>query len=43
MSEEMSEWLEQVEEFANDPTPTNYLRLRSLTEAAIRNPPTETC
>jgi hypothetical protein len=43
MSEEMRQWLEQVEEFANDPTPTNYLRLRSLTEAAIRNPPPETC
>ena len=42
MSEEISDWLEQVEEFANDPSPTNYLRLRSLTEA-IRNAPPETC
>lgn len=27
MSREMSEWLEHVEKFANNPSPTNYLRL----------------
>jgi len=32
MSREMSEWVEHVEEFANDPSPTNYLRLITLTE-----------
>ncbi len=36
MSQEMTEWLEQIEEFANDPSPTNYLRLNALTEATIR-------
>jgi hypothetical protein len=42
MSREMSEWLEQVEKFANDPSPTNYLRLITLTEATIRSAPRET-
>ena len=26
MSHEMSKWLDRVEKFANDPSPTNYLR-----------------
>jgi hypothetical protein len=36
MSREMSEWLELVEKFANEPSPTNYLRLITLTEVTIR-------
>lgn len=42
MSREMSEWLQHVEKFANDPSPTNYLRLLTLTEATIRITPQET-
>jgi hypothetical protein len=41
MSREMSEWLQHVEKFANDPSPTNYLRLIALTEATMRNSPRE--
>jgi hypothetical protein len=42
MSQEMSEWLERIEEFANEPSPTNYLSLIALTEATIRSTPRET-
>lgn len=41
MSQEMSEWLDHVEKFANDPSPTNYLSLIALTEATIRSTPRE--
>lgn len=37
MSREMSEWLEHVEKFANNPSPTNYLRLITLTEVTIHS------
>lgn len=36
------EWLEHVEEFANNPSPTNYLRLITLTEATLRSTLRET-
>jgi hypothetical protein len=39
MSQEMSEWLDHVEKFANDPSPTNYLRLIVLTEATMGSMP----
>ena len=39
MSHEMSKWLDRVEKFANDPSPTNYLRLIALTEATMGSTP----
>jgi hypothetical protein len=42
MNRQMSEWLEHVEKFANNPSPTNYLRLIALTEDTMRSSPRET-
>jgi hypothetical protein len=39
MSQGMSKWLDHVEKFANDPSPTNYLRLIALTEATMGSTP----
>ena len=39
MRQEMSKWLDHVKRFANDPSPTNYLRLIALTEATMGSTP----